>query len=383
MKTTRKNSKIVVSVLLAATISLGFLMPTCASAKTKAKAGAKSAAKSRTKAKKSGKAAAPKRSSVLRLKLHSFPDVSMGAPSAYTAILPPTWSAQGNVQWQPVGEVPFPQQTFEITSPQKGRISFEPLVTFSYMESPGMAPQGVPAPENFPQWLPKAVAATSSKASNIKVVSSRRDAKAEAFIAKINRDTGGGNGMQTEVWIIVMDYDEAGTRRREEVNVNYTRFAPYLSANMNSQMWSIAPALSISAPVNQFATQRTSLLKVANTVRPTPQWHVQSQALIAEMSRQRTANNWEIIRRRGQQIGKASDADYAKYKKDMSGGDAAQRQRVNSIRETDDFRDTTGSIVNLPMHYNHVFSDGKGNYVLSNNSQDKPGASWNSIKPMK
>jgi hypothetical protein len=78
-----------------------------------------------------------------------------------------------------------------------------------------------------------------------------------------------------------------------------------------------------------------------------------------------------------------SDTDYAKYKKDMSSGDAAQRTRINSIKETDDFRDTNGNIVNLPMHYNHVFSDGKGNYVLSNNSQDKPGTLWKPIRPMK
>jgi hypothetical protein len=342
------------------------------------------APKSRAKAKSSGKSkAAVKRSGPLRLKLHSFPDVSMGVPSAYTAILPPQWSATGKVQWQPVGRVPFPQQMFEITSPEKGRIKYQPSVTFSYMEAPGFPPQGLAAPANFPQWLPQAAARTNPKISDIKLVSSRRDAKAEAFMEKMNRAVGGGGGMQIEVWNIVMDYTESKVRRREEVSVTYTRFAPYLSANMNSQMWSIAPALSISAPPNQFAAQRPRLLNVAGTVRPTPQWHIQSQALIAENSRQNTANNWEIIRERGRRIGQVSDADYAKYKRDMSRSDDAQRQRINTINETDDFKDTTGNIVNLPVQYNHVFSDGKGNYVLSNNSQDRPGGQWKPIRPMK
>jgi hypothetical protein len=66
----------------------------------------------------------------------------------------------------------------------------------------------------------------------------------------------------------------------------------------------------------------------------------------------------------------------------MSAGDKAQRQRVNSIYETDDFRDTNGQTVNLPMHYRHVFSDGNGNYVLSNSS-DRPTGNWSEIQPAK
>lgn len=335
------------------------------------------------KAKAPAKATAAKRAGAIRLKLHSFPDSSMGAPSAYTVILPPQWKAQGNVEWQPVGQALFPQTKFDIRSPQDGRIRFQPPSHFSYMEAPGMAPQGTPAPANFPRWLVQAISATNRKVSNVKLVSSRRDSRAEASLAAINRSVGGGNGMTNEVWLIVMDYTEAKVRKRQEAAITYTRFAPYLSQNMNSQMWSMAPSAAISAPINLFPALKAQLSRVANTVRPTPQWHVQSQNLIAEMSRQRSENNWAIIRERGRQIGQASDADYARFKKDMARGDAAQRQRINSINETDDFRDTTGSIVNLPMHYNHVFSDGKGNYVLSNNSGDRPGQQWKQIRPMK
>jgi len=101
------------------------------------------------------------------------------------------------------------------------------------------------------------------------------------------------------------------------------------------------------------------------------------------MSRRRTTNNWELIRARGRQISRVSDAQYSKYKRETSGSDAAQRKRINGLYETDDVRDTSGNIVNLPMHYQHVFSDGKGNYVLSNNSRDKPGAQWSSVRPMR
>ena len=376
MRTMHNHCKTFIHLLVSATSAAALLLAISTDANPAPRATAKPGA-----GKAQGAGSGPSR--VLRLKQHAFPDVTMGMPRAYTVLLPATWSAKGKIEWQPVGEVPFPQQMIEITSPQQGRISFEPLMTFSYMEGPDIPSQGVPPPTDFPQWLVQVAPQANPKMSNVELVKSSRDAKTEAFLEKMDVATGGGSGMEREIHVIVLDYDEANVRRREELNVTYVRFAPYHSPNFNSQMWSISAGGSISAPAHQFAAQRLSLLNVANSLRPTPQWHIQSQAVIAEMSRRRAANNWELIKARGREISRVSDADYAKYKKDMSGGDEAQRTRINGIYETDDFKDTNGTIVNLPMHYSHVFSDGKGNYVLSDNSQDKPGELWQPIKPIK
>lgn len=320
---------------------------------------------------------------VLRLKRHDFPDVTMGVPAAYTVLLPEEWSAQGQIEWQPVGEVPFPQLKLEITSPNKGRIRYFPQATFSYIESPLTGREGVPPPQDFPQWVAQAVAQTSPNLRNVRLVKSTRDAKAEQAAADIQRATGGAGGMQQEIHLIVLEYDEDGIRRREEANLTYVRYQPFQGTNgFNSQMWSVFNGGSVSAPVEQFDAHRLELLSVAGTLRPTPQWHVHSQAVIAENSRRRSEAIWQAIRERGRQITQMSEDDYAKYRKDMAAGDAQQRQRVNGIYETDDFKDTDGNVVNLPMHYQHVFSDGKGNYVLSNNSQDKPGELWTPIEPI-
>lgn len=305
----------------------------------------------------------------------------MGVPAAYSILLPAGWKSQGKIEWQPVGSVPFPQQKIEISSPQRGHISFEPLLTFTYTESNLMGAQGTPAPQNFPQWLVRAVAQSDPKLSNVQLVRATRDVKTEAFLKKIEAATGGGNGLQREVYIIVMDYTEAKVRRREEVRITYARFPAYVNGDLKSQMWSIAHSGSISAPATLFAAHRQSLLSAAGTLLPVPAWHIRSQAIIAEMSRRRAADNWALIRERGRQISRLSDAQYEKYKKDMAGGDAAQRIRINTIRETDDFKDVDGNIVNLPAHYSYIFSDGKGNYVLSNNSQDRPGSAWQAIRP--
>ncbi len=325
-----------------------------------------------------------KRPPVLRLKQHTFPDVTMGAPAAYTVLLPADWSASGQIEWQPVGEVPFPQVKVEIKSPQKGRIRFLPQVTFAYSEGTLVGRQGVAPPDDFPQWVAEAVARTNPKLGDVKLVRSSRDAKAEKFLDDAHRAVNGLGGMEREVHVIVLDYEEEGLRRREEANLTYVRYPPYRGINgFNSQTWSVFNGGAVSAPSDQFEAQRLALLNVAGTLRATPEWHVNSQAVIAENSRRRVEDNWRIIRERGRQISKLSDEEYAKYKKETAAGDAQQRTRVNGIYETDDFKDTDGNTVNLPMHYRHVFSDGKGNYVLSNSSQDRPGDLWTPIEPLK
>jgi hypothetical protein len=321
---------------------------------------------------------------VLRLKRHDFPDATMGAPAAYTALMPDDWSAQGQIEWQPVGELPFPQLKIEITSPQKGRIRYLPQMTISYMESPTTGRQGIPPPQDFPTWIAEAIAQRNLNLSNVKLVNSHRNTEMEKFQEGIDRATRAvTNGMQREVHVIVVEYDEDGIRRREEMNLTYVRFQPFNGINgFNSQTWSIFNGGSICAPAEQFDAQRTTLLNVASTIRPTPQWYTHSQAIIADNSRKRAERVWESIRERGRQINQISDADYTKYKTDMHSGEE-QRKRINGIYETDDFKDSDGSVVNLPMHYQHVFSDGKGHYVLSNNSQDKPGELWTPIEPAK
>ncbi|CAN5541471.1 hypothetical protein BH10PLA1_BH10PLA1_02240 [soil metagenome] len=321
---------------------------------------------------------------VLKLKQHVFPDISMGAPAAYTVLTPPDWTAKGNVEWQLVGEVPFPQMRFEITSPAGGKIMYVPQVTIVYSNAPGMGETGIPAPQNFPKWLEEAITRSNQRVTNVKLIESHRDANLEKIHADIDRIIGARNdGSKREAWMMTFEFDEAGVHQREEFLATYNVYPPFNGLNgFFTQTWAFFTSQIVSAPADKFDAMKKDLYAVCGTVHATPGWFTQSQKQIAENSQRRTANIWEAIKRRGEQINQVSDADYAKYKKDNF-GDGGQRKRINSIYETDDFRDTNGDIVNLPMHYKNVFSDGKGNYVLSNNSQDKPGELWNTIEPMR
>jgi hypothetical protein len=324
---------------------------------------------------------------VLRLKLHAFPDVTMGVPVAYTATLPDGWTSKGTIEWSQ-GELSYPQPKMELNSAAGGRVRFIPTINLSYTESKGLAipPQGIRAPDDFPAWFVQAVGQTNKAVSNVELIASRRDDKAEAAQDKISRDTGANvAGIRREVHVITFEYDEAGVRRREEATMMYAVLPAIDNVNIFSQSWAIYTTSQVSAPAEQFEKQKAELYAAAAGVRPTPQWFVQSQALLAELSRIRSDARWAAIRRKGEEINRRfSDDDYRRYKQTFSAtSDAAQRDRINTIYETDDFRDTGGEIVNLPMHYQHVYSDGKGNYVLTNNTQNKPGETWNEITPIR
>lgn len=336
---------------------------------------------------------------VMRLKNAVFPDVTMGVPQAYVVTIPDDWSAEGQVVWQPIGEQPFPQTKFTITSPQGGRVKFMPNVTFAHSRAPGLGVQGEPAPDDFPQWLTQAVA-KGGKVTNVTLVSSKRNEKAEQQIDEIDRKIGANTqGQQREVHVVTMEYDdEAGVRRREEGQMTYVRYQPFHGLNgFVAQNWAIFPTYSISAPADKLDQQRAQLHAVAGSARPTPLWFTQSQAVIAELSRKRAAAKWEEIIARGKEISRYNDEQYANYKKahasgggsgtaSSSGGigsDEAQRDRINSTYETTDYRDTNGQIVNASIHYKHVYSDGNNHFVLTNDSRDKPGSNWNELPPAK
>ncbi len=325
----------------------------------------------------------------MRVKLHTFPDVTMAGMVSHSVVLPEGWTSSGRTEWSG-GDLSYPQNRFEINSPEGGRIRFVPALTLTYTEMnpannpANIAPQGVPAPQDFPRWLVSAKQQAKPPVGNVVLVDGQRQAKIEELYAKNQRDSGiADNGMQREVYVVTLDYDEAGVRRRDEALMLYVRYAPIVNQNIRSQQWSVFTMFVASAPKEKFAAAKPQLTTIAGSVRPTPQWWTQSQALLAELSRIRVEERWKAIRLRGQKIHQLSDDDYARYKKSISGSSDAQRDRVNTIYETNDYRDSDGRIVNLPMHYKNVFSDGQGNYVLSNDSGDKPGELWKTIAPMK
>lgn len=321
---------------------------------------------------------------VVKLKRHEFRDLQLGNSVAYTAFCPEGWTSKGHVEWS-APPVAYPQANFEMNSPEGGRVKYVPALTFTYGEwkNGQMAPTGMPAPRDFGAWICWAVAQNQQrKVSNVKLVSQRRDPKAEEAAAKLAQQEGLANpNIHRESHVVTFDFDENGVRWREDLIADYVRFAPMDSGNLVSQMWSVYTTLILVAPAETFDAMKPKLHAVAATLRPDPLWWVRQQEVIGELQRQQAAANWKAILERGAAISKASDAQMSAFRKHMTASDEAQKTRIDTIYERQDYKDTNGAAVNLPIHYKHVYSDGQGNYTLSNSPLNTGG--WTEITPLK
>ena len=89
------------------------------------------------------------------------------------------------------------------------------------------------------------------------------------------------------------------------------------------------------------------------------------------------------IARRGRQYDQMSTDSFNAWRESVSPSDTAQNDRINSIYEVQDFRDADGLAVKLPIHYQNYYSDGKGNYLMTNSTLVEPGSEWTPIEPAK
>lgn len=320
----------------------------------------------------------------LKLRKHVFPDIHMGNAPAYTALLPEGWTSKGHVEWS-APPVSYPQANFEVNSPEGGRVKYVPMQTYTYTESKGlqMPPQGIRPPNDLGAWIVWAAQQNPQRpVSDVVLVAARRDAASEEAAERMARQMGtANNGMRRESHRLTLDWTEGGVRWRQERSLEYTRYAPIDNVNIRSEMWSLFTNLILVAPADKYDAMKPGLLAAAASVRPEPLWWVRQQEVIGELQRAQQAETWRIIAQRGAAISRMSDAQHAAFKKHMAAQDEAQKTRIDTIRERSDYRDVDGAAVNLPMHYKRVYSDGAGNYVLS----DRPveGAAWTEITPLK
>ena len=367
------------------------LRPPAAQAKPTPRAGAPRKAKPAA-------AAAP---AELRMRRVEFRDINMANVVAYTMLVPEGWEPEGHVEWSN-DKTPYPQKKFTISGPDGARISFQPAMTFTYSEASAVAKQeaarlgirspipdqmGTPPPEDLGAWVVDTVTQHNQQVSNVELVSDKRDEAAERAMAEQRRQLGAAannGGQQWEVHAITIRYDMGGVPFLEEIHLSYAKLDPMPTRNMTIWNWMLFPIVAFRAPEAKFEQAKPLAYASAQSLRTVPQWFTQSQLLIMQATQRNHVIGMEEIRRRGQFYDQMSDADMAAWKKSVGpSSDAQQNDRINTIYEVDDFRDTDGTPVKLPIHYKNYYSDGKGNYVMTNSTLHEPGSDFTQIGPVK
>ena len=312
----------------------------------------------------------------IRLKLVKFNDINMGGLPAYTMLIPSDWKAKGHIEWGPAAN-PFPQSKISISSPDGCGIAFIPSLTLEYVESKPMPfvtppPAGTPAPQRPGDFLVE-LFRKNTKLTNVRLIDDKRDLPAEQALERMNRGSPlAGNGVRTQLHIVTIGYDHENVRMREQIVLMYARYPDTNNENIYGQLWSIFTMVSVAAPEAKFEEKSKFLYALAGTYRAIPNWWVQQFEARQRIQNQRHVDAMAEIKHRGEFYSQMSDAQFATYKQNSAASDVAQKQRIDGIYERQDYKDVDGSNVNLTFHYKHVYSDGSGNFVLTNNSLNKP-----------
>ena len=323
-------------------------------------------------------------------------DINMGNVPAYTMLVPDGWKVEGHIEWSN-DKTPYPQKKFSVTGPDNSRINFLPAMSFAYSEitdvarqesaamgMPQVIPdrQGVAPPRDLGAWIVSALQQGNQQIRNVRLVEDKRDTATEQAVAEMSRQAGVTVSGEQTIHIITITYDKDGVPFTERLNLSYGKLPPLYTRNINMWSWMLFTNSIVSAPTAKFEQMTPLLYTSVNSLRTVPQWYTQQQELIMQISRNNHQIDMAAIRKRGETYSQISDTQHAAWKKTVASGDSQQNDRINSIYEVSDFKDTDGLGVKLPIHYDNYYSDGKGSYLMTNNASN-PGSDWSKLEPSK
>lgn len=362
------------------------------------------------------------------LKQQVLKDKGSGDMESHTVLAPVGWKVDGGAWWAgPNYFSVLPSQDIIVTAPDGRTVRIGPaLGAKEYRPSPmAMHQLGVPRPQeggadggypilympdNLEQWQQflqaKALPQSYPEAKNIRV---QKVVVVPELTAVLQKQLEPMRRMQAE---------QQQQMRAMGMAMNNFMDAAVLSASASYEMdgkqwdhlfifgtmhlgtdnelgrqlwWTIEPNVSYRAPAGELDASMPLLMTIANSVRPTPQWarmKSDHQAKMNQIAAKGAADRSRIIAESNREISRMINDGYEQRMKTM---DETHRKVINTIREVDDYSDPErGGTVQLPHHYDHVYSNGKGEYILSNDALFDPNTDpvtnddrWNSIEPVK
>jgi hypothetical protein len=375
--------------------------------------------------------------SAIKLSQQDIRDPGMNNIVSHTLLVPEGWTLQGEPGWTP-GLKPFVHHNFGVHAPDGRAVWFLPGHTYSYADIPPqlaqmMAMQGqqVPAPgtpqadgsiwnppprdisefllrDLLPRGRPNAGNVRATRVEHLREI----EQVVEAMLAPMLQVMDQGSAWDAQLGMrqdrslrvesVTLEYDEDGTRFREDVAVMLSMHwfqSPDMSGMglppMMQYSWFAMPLVAARAPAEAYEANEALFIAVASSLRPTLEWQtrvdeIQRQIMEAE-HRSRMASIQEFgriqseIARTNREI---SDMQRSSYEERMASQDRMSRSFSNATLGVDDYRTPDGSSVSLPSDYNHVYTDNHGSYVLSNdphfdpNRHDSRGG-WQSIEPVR
>ena len=125
------------------------------------------------------------------------------------------------------------------------------------------------------------------------------------------------------------------------------------------------------------------LESVAMSIRATPQWTANIMELRSRINRQEI----DAIMRRGEITRQANQEAFDRHQESIrtaqESQDRVNHQFMNYLRDVDDYRMPDGSTVQLPSNYSHIYTNGQGQVILTNDASFDPSSTpgnWSQVQ---
>ncbi len=336
-------------------------------------------------------------------------DQGMGNVTSHTLLAPKGWQVQGGPVWsRPELYQDFMHLNLRVTGPDGSALSVYPggiyqwsdiyeinanagLMDRTQIPRPGQTlPEGLtfmPMPQTTAGYaLQHVIGKHRPNATNVQVVEAKEltdilaiaREQARGQYESIEQDNartrqmgmGGGTQLTQFADKVRVTYQENGQAFEEELYVvgwammSQIAMAGNQGPMMSKAVWSVTDVSGARTPVG-VANQRPVVEAIGLSLRPDPRW----QAMIIQLRNQIAKGVMDGIVKRGEINKAAMDAAWESHQQAVrsqsESTDRINTKFVNAMREVDDYASTDGTTVQLPSHYNNVYTDGQGGYILS------------------
>ncbi len=349
------------------------------------------------------------------MKLHTLNDPGSGNMPSHTILAPADWKVEGGAWWPaPQFFNILPTQDIKVTAPDGRLVHIGPSLGASDFRPSAFAQAQLGArradegsadngnlvlymPNTLDEWktflLEKAFKKSLPTATNFTmksvVVIPELTAMLKKQLEPIIRQQEISNQQSRQMGLAMHSFADgavlSGTcfyeldgKKWEHLIVFGTTQVGTDSQTGRQLWWAIEPSVSYRAEAGQLEANMPLFMAIANSVRMTPKWQAMKSDHSAKMNQiaaKGAADRSRIIANSNREISKIINDGYNERQASM---DRTQKQVINAIRGVDDYT-VPGSqdVVQLPNNYSHIYSNGNGEYLMTNDSLYNPNTDSN------
>jgi hypothetical protein len=362
------------------------------------------------------------------MKRHVLVDKGMGDMKSHTILAPDGWKVEGGASWPPPDQFKvLPSQNVKVIAPDGRMVHIGPSIgAVDFRPSPYAQQQlGVQRPpeltasngnlvlylpDSLEAWktfaLEKAFKRSFPKATNMRVdkvvvipeltAIFKRQLEPLQQMAAQNDRQAQALGMRQKSFsdcqflAATCFYEDEGKKWEHVLVFGTAHFGS--DSDIGRQVyWSIEPSVSYRAEAGQLEANMPLLLSIANSLQPTAEWakmKLDHSAKMNQIAAKGAADRAKIIADSNREISKMIVDGYNARSESQ---DRTHASFIKAIREVEDYTvPGSDTKVQLPHYYDHVYTNGNGDYILTNDSNFNPNVDpafkdkrWDTMEPVK